>query len=102
MRWPRKQLGLVAIVVLLAAAGGVPAAEAHQDAILIYSSGLDGILVLLESQRRSFNTASQRLTAEFQRKIARVSLVLSLGGPWGMPEHPDPILFSGTNEGVQQ
>ncbi|MBU2500302.1 efflux transporter outer membrane subunit [bacterium] len=77
------------------------AQEISQDR---YQRGLDNILVLLEAQRRFFTTESQRLSAQRDRKAARVNLILALGGPWDLPGAPPSgaLVHSGANQGVEQ
>ncbi len=64
-----------------------------------YRQGLDNILVLLETQRRTYATQSQALAVARQRKSARVDLILALGGPWNLV--PD-LSLSEKTQGVQQ
>jgi multidrug efflux system outer membrane protein len=47
-----------------------------------YQRGLDGLLTTLESQRRLFTVESSLLTAQRERRIARVELIRALGGGW--------------------
>jgi len=58
------------------------AVQAERLAADRYRRGLDNILVMLESQRRSYATQNQLLTVERQRNAARVNLIVALGGPW--------------------
>ncbi|MGD9548857.1 MAG: efflux transporter outer membrane subunit [Candidatus Krumholzibacteriia bacterium] len=77
------------------------AQEISQDR---YQRGLDNILVMLEAQRRFFTTESQRLSAQRDRKAARVNLILALGGPWDLPgaTTSGDLVHSGANQGVDQ
>lgn len=78
------------------------AVQAERLAADRYRRGLDNILVMLESQRRSYATQNQLLTVQRQRLAARVNLIVALGGPWDSTlaatesDLPEPK----TNQGV--
>lgn len=62
------------------------AVEARRLAEEQYRSGLTGLLVLLESQRRAVNAESQLIAARRQRLQVRVQLHLALGGDFSREE----------------
>lgn len=64
------------------AASTASARSAVQLAGERYQRGLEGLLTTLESQRRLFSVESSLLTAQRERRIARVELIRALGGGW--------------------
>jgi outer membrane protein TolC len=54
--------------------------EAEKLAVSQYERGLAGILNVLESQRRAFDSQSGLIRAENQRLLNRIDLCLALGG----------------------
>ncbi len=54
--------------------------EAEKLAVSQYERGLAGILNVLESQRRAFDSQSSLIRAENQRLLNRIDLCLALGG----------------------
>ncbi len=50
-----------------------------------YRSGLDNLLLTLDSQRRLHITEIELIITEREWRTARVNLILALGGPWDEP-----------------
>lgn len=62
-----------------------------------YSSGLEGYLAVLASQRQAFQSESQLLDARRQQLTTRVDLILALGG--GFPDAGGKVIAAGPDPG---
>jgi NodT family efflux transporter outer membrane factor (OMF) lipoprotein len=61
-------------------------AKAEQLALTRYSEGLESYLSVLEAQRQSFLSEAQLLARRRDRLVARVELILALGGSFASSE----------------
>ncbi len=80
--------------------------EAEQLAWDAYQSGLDGIITVLEAQRRSFDSRRQHLQIINQRLQNRIDLYLALGGNFGpennLVEGPAVVTTTSTENSPKQ
>jgi outer membrane protein TolC len=79
--------------------GSVDAARHSLElAELRYLHGLDNLLLTIETQRRLYLAEIDLISTERQWRVARVNLILALGGHWDEPSSDDQAHWQPQNE----